>query len=275
MKTKTKNGIKQLYLFILLMIMGMNVPAQENGYLMNRIKPGDILYRDGDHQEHFVDYRQWDQDDPPGIALGVVCYSYYGTVPCGVEGAEPGWHGWVVETGEKDSCAWAPENTICYDSCVAKYPVEGVYTRYNPTSDPVTYGNSDTCGWQNTKRLLEFIYTGCGSELSDAVSPALMYIFAEKNGVTDFTEKPVMRGDSWYLLSFGQLRVLYGMLGCVNTAMAACGGLLFSEGSWHSSSEIGNNYKNANWTVAYHGAAFNTTNWQKSLKRKVRAVRSF
>ena len=273
MKTKTKNRIKQLYLFILLMMMGMDGNAQESGYLTNRIKPGDILYRDGGGQEHFVDYRQWNRDNPPGTALGVVFFSYYGTVPFGVEGVEPSWHGWVVETGAGVECAWAPVGSVCYDTCMARYPVEGITTPWNPIHEVAAFGIADTCGWQNTKRIVEFIYTGCGAVISESTMPPLYYIYAEKNGITDFSQKPPVRGDSWYLLSYGQLRILYSYLGCVNTALAACGGTLFSEGIWYSSTEVSTR-SNACWSFQDTGGS-TTAGWFKDRIRNIRAVRSF
>lgn len=272
MKTKTKNRFKQLYLFILLMIIGTDVSSQESGYLTNRIKPGDIMYLDGGGQERFVDYRQWDQDNPLGEVLGVVFYSYYGTVPNSVEGTDLGWHGWVVETGESDSCQWAPTGSLCYDSCVASYSVEGIMTPWNPVLEIVSFGVGDTCGWQNTKRMVEFIYSKSGV-ISDLSSPALHYIYSEKNGIVDFSQKPPVRGNSWYLPSYGQLRMLYGVLGCINTAMAACGGKMFSQGAWHSSTEVSTS-KNAVWIFQSNGYT-PTVGWLKHYERLVRAVRNF
>ena len=57
MKTNFKNKIKQLYLFVFLCVTVVSAHAQSEGYLTNRIKPGDILYQDGNGEEHFVDYR--------------------------------------------------------------------------------------------------------------------------------------------------------------------------------------------------------------------------
>lgn len=274
MKTKFKNKIKQMYLFVFLCITVVSAYAQTEGYLTNRVKPSDILYRDGGGQEHFMDYRQWDQDNPPGTPLGVVFYSYYGTMPYGVEGAEPGWHGWVVELGERDNCQWAPTSSVCYDTCVARYPVDGITTPFNPFHEVVALGIGDTCGWQNTKRLVEYIYNGCGEEISESTSPPLHYIYAEKNGVTDFSQKPVVRGDSWYLPSYGQLRMMYGFVGFVNAGMVACGGTLLLQGSWHSSTEV-STCSSANWSSVYDGSQCSTAGWFKKSTRKIRAVRSF
>lgn len=249
--------------------------AQESGYLTNRIKPGDILYLDGQGQEGFVDYREWDSDNPPGTALGVVFYSYYGTRPCDAEGQAKGWHGWVVALDESEPCAWAPENTLCYNHCVASHTVDGVDTPWNPHALFVSYANGDTCGWQNTKRFLDYVYTENNMALSEEVSPAFHYIFAEKNGVQDLSQKPVMQDDTWYLLSYGQLRVLYGYLGCVNKAMVACGGTMLSEGSWYSSTEVGPTCEQAVWCYHYDGYTSVADGWLKKHERQVRAVRSF
>ena len=274
MKTNFKNKIKQLYLFVFLCVTVVSAYAQSEGYLTNRIKPGDILYQDGNGEEHFVDYRQWDQANPLGTVLGVVFYSYYGTVPGGVEGGELGWHGWVVETGERDACQWAPIGSVCYDTCVARYPVEGIVTPFNPFHEVTSRGIGDTCGWQNTKRLVEFIYTGCGAQISEATSPALNYLYSEKNGIADLSQKPVVRGDYWYLPSYGQLRMMYGFMGFVNAAMAACGGTMFSQGTWHSSTEV-STCSSANWSNVYDGSQCTTSGWFKKTTRKIRAVRSF
>lgn len=275
MKTKIKNKIRQFYLFIFLFMNVFPSHAQLEGYLTNRIKPGDIFYRDEGGQEGFVDYRQWNQADPPGIALGVVFYSYYGTVPPETEGVEAGWHGWIVALDQRDSCAWAPEGSVCNINCVASYEVEGIYTPWNPMDEGVAYALGDTCGWQNTKRILEFIYTGAGETLSEAVSPALYYIFSEKNGVTDFSQKPLMQGDSWYLMGYGQLRVLFGYFGFVNAAMASCGGTLFSLDAWYTSTEVSLDHKKGVWSYDGTGWMPNRENWFKKNPLSVRAVRNF
>ena len=275
MKTKFKNKFKRMYLFVFLIIACFSVTAQESGYLVNRIKPGDICYRDTEGHEQFVDYRQWDQANPPGTALGVVFFSYYGTRPCGIEGVEKAWHGWIVSVDQNDTCIFAPVTSICYDTCVALYPVEGINTPYNPAELPSSLCVADTCGWQSTKRLLEFIYTGCGAVLSDETLPALRYIFSEKNGINDFSQKPPMTADSWYLMGYGQLRILYGYLGPVNAAMAACGGALFSVETWYTSTEVSYRYPKSVWSYGHDGTNCTTAGWFKDKGRVVRAVRSF
>lgn len=272
---KTRKQTKQWYVFILLFMAGLVAVAQENGYLSHRIKPGDILYLDGNGEECFLNYRQWDNDNPPGEAQGVVFYSYYGTSPFGLENEPSAWHGWVVSLDESGPLSWAPENSCCYDTCVALYPVEGINTPWNPYFDHLLYAIADTCGWQNTKRFLEYVYTGKGLSLSESISPAFMYLFAEKNGVVDFTQKPLMKGDSWYLMGYGQLRVLYGVMGCVNTALAACGGTLFTENEWYSSTEVGGDQPNVVWCLVYDGSTPKANGWLKKQEYRIRPVRSF
>ena len=276
MTTKRKKQLKQCNAVILLLIASVMAVAQERGYLTNRIKPGDIFYLDNQGNECFMDYRLWDRDNPPGEAQGVVFYSYYGTFPSGVEGGEEGWHGWIAALDEVDSLVWAPENSLCYDTVVALYPVEGISTPWNPYHEAVAFAIGDTCGWQNTQRFLEFVYTGSGTVLSDAVSSAFTYLFTEKNGIDDFSQKPIMTPTSWYLMGLGQLRVLYGYAGCVNSAMAACGGTLLSNNKkWLSSTEVGVTRHNGVWYLYYDGSTPSAPGWLKHYSGTVRAVRSF
>ena len=249
------------------------VYSQNEHYLATRIKPGDICYRDGG-VERFIGYRDWDSSNPPGVPIGVVFFSFYGPYPPGTNG-EVGWHGWLIDIGESDSCVWAPTNTICYNNCVASYAVEGIDTPYNPHYYVQNTALADTCGWQNTYRILEFIYTGQGEVLSDNTSPVLRYIFAVKNGVTNFSVKPTMQAKSWYLPSLCQLRMAYGEIGPVNMALAACGGALMTQDhTWHSSTE-NNEASDAVWGVNGKGVAPRANMEKKDLYRRVKAVRQF
>ena len=275
MTTKTKNKIKQWNAFVLFIVAGVMAVAQENGYLTNRIKPGDICYLDGGGAERFIDYRQWDSVNPPGELVGVVYYSYYGSEPYGIEGESAAWHGWIVAPDESEPVSWAPDSTICYDTCVALYPVEGVNTPYNPDNRQKDISVRDTCGWQNTYRLLEFIYTKHHTTLSGNTSPAFYYVFAEKNGVIDFSVKPTMSRTSWYVPAYGQLRFLYGNLGCINAAMAACGGQRFSTGCWYSSTEVGKSCLQAVWNLRHQGYSSVANGWLKQYNHTIRAVRNF
>lgn len=249
--------------------------AQDNGYLANRIKPGDLMYLDGQGNECFVDFHQWDQDAPLGTLIGVVFYSYYGVEPYAVTD-QPGWHGWVVEINESAKVAWAPQNTVCYTNCVANYQVEGIDTPYNPNRDQLDLAWADTSGWQNTYRFLEYLYTAQHKTLSASTSPAFYYLFSTKNGVTDFSVKPPMHRTSWFMPSYGQVRMLYSQVGCVNSALKACGGTLFETShSWYSSTEIGTVNKQAVWSVTGYGYSNTDPGWLKSQERNVRAVRIF
>lgn len=249
--------------------------AQDNGYLTHRIKPGDLMYLDGQGNECFVDYRQWDQNAPLGTLVGVVFYSYYGTEPYAL-GDQPGWHGWLAAIDESSPLAWAPQNTVCYNNCVALYEVEGVSTPYNPNRDNKDLANADTCGWQNTYRLLEFLYTGQQTTLSTATSPAFHYLFATKNGIADLSVKPTMHRTSWYMPSYGQIRMLYSQLGCVNAAMKACGGtMLNSSRVWYTSTELGSTNLQGVWSLTNYGNSGTGNALLKSTARYVRAVRNF
>ena len=273
---KTQKQTKQWYVFVLLIVASILAVAQEKGYLTHRIKPGDIFYLDTNGEECFIDYRQWDKDNPPGEAKGVVFYSYYGTLPYGVEGEPAAWHGWIASLHESDRLAWAPENTICYDTCVAMYPVEGINTPGNPTHMVKMYGQLDTCGWQNTYRILEFIYTKHHTTLSEQVSPAVHYVFSEENGVTDFSEKPVMTRSSWYFLSYGQLRYLYGQIGVLNAAMERCGGKRFLAGSHrYSSTEVGSWNISGAWVHFTYEIQHTFYGYLKKYGSNIRPVRNF
>lgn len=250
------------------------VYSQDEYYLSTRIKPGDICYRDGGGAERFVGYRDWDSSNPPGTPVGVVCFSFFGPYPPGTDGPT-GWHGWLVELGESDTCMWAPETSPCYNNSVATYTVAGISTPYNPNNYQKNQALADTCGWQNTYRILEFIYTGQGAVLTDDICPTLRYIFAAKNGVSDFTTKPSMQHLSWYLPSLGQLRMAYGEIGAVNQALAACGGTLMSRyDSWHSSSELKSPVNSA-WGVNGRGVVTTGNVAKKHRYKKVKAMRNF
>lgn len=275
MTTKKRNQLKQISICFLLLSMGQALLAQDNGYLANRIKPGDLMYLDGQGNECFVDYRQWDKTAPLGTLVGVVFYSYYGVGPYALTD-QPGWHGWLAAIDESDPLAWAPQNTTCYNNCVALYEVEGIDTPYNPNRDNKDLAIADTCGWQNTYRLLEYLYTGQHTTLSEDTSPAFHYLFATKNGVTDFSVKPTMHRSSWYMPSYGQVRMLYGQLGCVNSALEACGGkLCHYYSSWYSSTELGNSEKTAAWSVTGMGHTDTGSYWLKYNTHNIRAVRNF
>ena len=275
MTTSRQNLLKQISICFILLLWSVSSGAQTNGYLTNRVKTGDIVYLDGQGNECFVDYRQWDKNQPLGELVGVVCYAYYGVEPYAVDG-QPGWHGWIVATKESSPLAWAPENTPCYDNCVAQYGVDGVNTPWNPHKSCINYANLDTCGWQNTYRFLEYLYTGCHTTLSEAVSPAFYYLFATKNGVTDFSVKPVMDRTTWFMPSYGMLRMIYGQVGRINAALKACGGTLFYSGrSWYSSTEIGDSCKQAAWSLTGWGNSNTSSGWLKNKTRNVRAVRIF
>lgn len=270
---ETRKQKKQWYVLVLLMFAIVIAMAQESGYLSHRIKPGDICYVDANGEEHFIDYRQWDSVNPPGDAQGVVCYSYYGTLPYGAEDEPAAWHGWIVSLDYAMNLAWAPENTICYDSCVALYEVDGIDTPYNPTHMAKHYGQFDTCGWQNTYRVLEFIYTKHHTTLSDQVSPLFRHIFEEHNHVSDFSEKPVMTGSSWYLPSYGQVRYMYGQIGVLNAALKACGGTLFVAGDrWSTSTEVGTWNQRGVWV---HFSTDITQTFEGYLKKYGHHIRSF
>ena len=273
---KTKKQTKQWYVFLILLVAVVVASAQDRGYLDHRIKAGDIFYLDATGKECFIDYRQWDKDNPPGVAQGVVYYSYYGTVPYGAEGESPAWHGWIVSLNESDQICWAPENTICNDTCVAMYAVEGISTPFNPNHMPGEYAQRDTCGWQNTYRLLEFIYTKHHTTLSDQTSPPLFYVFSEYNGVSDFSEKPVMTRSSWYFPSFGQIRYLYGHWGFINAAIEACGGTrLYAANRWQSSTEVGSYNLKGIWGFFGYDDNVLSTGILKKYALNVRAVRNF
>ena len=273
--TLKRNQLKQLSVCFILSMLTHSLWAQDNGYLANRIKPGDLMYLNGQGEECFVDYREWDRNAPLGTVVGVVFYSYYGVGPYALTN-QPGWHGWLAAIDESDPLAWAPQNTACYNNCVAFYEVEGIVTPYNPNRDNKDLAIVDTCGWQNTYRMLEYLYTGQHTTLSPNTSPAFYYLFATKNEVSDFSVKPMMHRTSWYMPAYGQVRMLYGQLGCVNAALAACGGTLFSlSRSWYSSTEVGNDQKQAAWSVTSYGHTDTATGRLKSQARNVRAVRNF
>lgn len=275
MTTKKLKRIKQISICFILLLIGLTVRAQDDGYLANRIKPGDLMYLDGQGNECFVDYRQWDQNAPLGTPIGVVFYSYYGVEPYALTD-QPGWHGWVVAMDESDAVAWAPQNSPCYNNCVAYYEVEGINTPYNPNRNQKDLAYADTCGWQNTYRFLEFLYTGQQRTLSESTSPAFYYLFASKNGVTDFSVKPSMHRTSWFMPSYGQVRMLYSQLGSVNLALKVAGGTMLNPArSWYSSTEIGTEKIQAAWSVNSYGYSNTEPNWVKDQQRNVRAVRIF
>jgi len=265
---------KQFWMIALLMAISHGAFSQHEHYLATRIKPGDICYLDGGGQERFIGYRDWDNANPPGEVVGVVFFTYYGVRPPATEG-EKAWYGWMISLEESGECAWAPTTSICYNTCVAQYAVEGIYTQWNPNHVQKLNALADTCGWQNTYRILEYIYTGNGMVLSDDTSPVLRYVFAEKNGVTDFSVKPAMHKKSWYLPSLGQLRMVYDEIGAVNMALAACGGTLLTESaSWYSSTELDNS-SNSVWAISGNGVCPYSNYAKKQIARNVRAVRSF
>lgn len=269
-----KTLFKLFWLIVLLMARSPWAFSQNEHYLATRIKPGDICYLDEGGNERFISYRDWNRDNPPGELLGVVFFTYYGVRPPAMEG-EKVWFGWMISIEESEECPWAPENSICYNTCIANYPVDGLSTPWNPSHIQKYISLADTCGWQNTYRILEYIYTGKGAVLSDATSPVLRYIFAEKNGVTDFSVKPTMGKKSWYLPSLGQIRMAYSMIGPVNKALAACGGTLLNTSvSWHSSTELDNS-NNSVWAVNGRGICPYDNNAKKHIARNVRAVREF
>ena len=275
MTTKKLNLLKQISICFIIFMSGLTGLAQDDGYLAHRVKPGDLMYLDGQGNECFVDYRQWNQDAPLGTPIGVVFYSYYGVEPYVVDD-QPGWHGWVVAIDESAKLAWAPQNTVCYTNCVAFYEVDGVVTPYNPNRNQKDLAWADTCGWQNTYRFLEFLYNGQHRTLSASTSPVFHYIFSTMNGVADFTVKPSMHRTSWFLPSYGQVRMLYSQLGCVNSALKACGGTLFRlANSWYSSTEVGEENKQAAWSVTGYGFSNTNPGWLKNQERNVRAVRIF
>lgn len=272
MITKTKNLIRQISVNTLIFFTVTLSMAQGNGYLTNRVKMGDIFYVDGFGDEHFIDYRLWDQSNPPGTALGVVSYAYYGPLRYDPS-SPPAWHGWIVETGSSEPCAWAPVNTLCYNNTVADYEVEGINTPWNPSGNPNLNAILDTCGWQNTRRFLEFVYTGHSRTLSTAISPAFYYVFSQKNGVSDFSTIPPMDKDCWYLPSLGQIRALYGAAGYVNAALHACGGVMLMGQDWFSSTEIG--ITNLVWGIMDTGASTVDEYRSKDRSRYIRAFRNF
>jgi len=171
--------------------------------------------------------------------------------------------------------AWAPEGSVCRDNCVALYEVEGVETPFNPEYRRKEIAIRDTCGWQNTYRLLEFVYEGQQTTLSEETSPAFLYVFQQKNGVDDLSTKPSMTGSSWYVPAYGQLRYLYGSMGFVNAGLAACGGTRFTTGSWYSSTEVGTTCIEAAWNLHHYGYSSYLNGWYKQFKHRVRAVRNF
>ena len=275
MTTSKQNNLKQISICFIILLSSLSGWAQQEGYLAGRVKSGDLMYLDGQGRECFVDYRQWDKNQPLGTLVGVVFYAYYGVEPYALDG-QPGWHGWLAAIDESEPVAWAPQNTLCYNNCVAQYGVEGVQTPWNPQRDCINLANADTCGWQNTYRMLEFLYTGHHTTLSEETSPAFHYLFASKNGVTDFSVKPVMGRTSWFMPSYGMLRMIYGQLGCLNSALKACGGTLFEPGrSWYSSTEIGDSEKKAVWSLTSWGYSYTSNEWQKHYARYVRAIRIF
>jgi hypothetical protein len=275
MTTTKRKQLKQIGLCFILVLLCRTVWAQHEGYLANRIKPGDVMYIDGQGQERFVDYREWDKNHPLGEVIGVVFYSYYGVAPYALDD-QPGWHGWLMAPDESGLLAWAPQNTACYNRCVASYAVEGVETPYNPNPSNKHLAMADTCGWQNTYRLLAFLYEDQHTSLSTATSPAFHYLFATKNGVTDFSVKPTMERTSWFMPSYGMLRMMYGQLGCLNNALLACGGTLMDTSKcWYSSTEFGNSDPRVVWSLNGYGYSYTNTGWFKSDARTVRAVRIF
>ncbi len=259
----------------ILFCLGLPAMAQNKGYLTNRVKTGDLMYLDDQGNECFIDYREWDKNNPLGELVGVVFYAYYGVEPYAQDG-QPGWHGWLAAIDESGPVAWAPKNTVCYNQCVALYEVEEVSTPWNPNRDQIHLANADTCGWQNTYRLLEFLYNGQHTTLSESTSPAFYYLFATKNGVTDFSVKPEMHRTSWFMPTYGMLRMLYGQMGCLNSALKACGGTQFSHaGSWYSSTEVGSAYKQAVWSLSWFGNSDTSPLWTKDYTHSVRAIRIF
>ena len=275
MTTTKLNRIKQISICFICLLLGSTGRAQDEGYLTHRVKTGDLMYLDGQGNECFVDYRQWDPNQPLGELVGVVFYAYYGVEPYALDD-RPGWHGWLAAIDESGPLAWAPQNTVCYNNCVANYAVEGVVTPWNPKTNCVNQANFDTCGWQNTYRFLEYLYMGQHTTLSEETSPAFYYLFSTKNGVTDFSVKPTMSRTSWFMPSFGMLRMIYAQVGCLNAALKACGGTMFNSGrSWYSSTEVGNSNKQAVWTLNSWGYSYTSNEWQKHNTRYVRAIRIF
>ena len=275
----TRIFVKFLILFAFMLTVTVPVHGQSVCQsVSSRIKPGDILYVDGMGEERYIDYHDWDSSEPPGTALGVVFYAYYGRTPYEVSNdieTEPEWHGWIVSV-EEDSCIWCPTTSPCYNTCVANYEVGGINTPNNPYH-PFNIPH-DTSGWQSTYRILDFIYEGQNKILSNSVMPPLYWIFSMKNGVTDFSTMPAMGWDSWYMPSDAQYSILYGYLGCVNAAMTACGGIRFRNFQrWLTCTERGGTYPRKIQVMFYTGKFLDVDNQQTDKKYggALRAVRNF
>lgn len=274
MATKKRNQLKQIVICSISLLFIQLTQAQDMGYFTNRVKIGDICYQDSGGVEHFIDYRDWDLENPPGTVLGVVFYTYYG--PLTYDPSSPkAWHGWIVEVDQSEPMIWAPTTSVCYSNCVALYEMEGINTPWNPHDNQKLYACLDTCGWQNTYRFLDFVYTLHGRVLSDAISPVFYHVFSQKNGVTDFSVKPTMDHRTWYLPAFGQLRAMYSAVGYLNAALNACGGTLFYQEDWYSSTELGSTVPTGAWALTYAGVSSSSAGWFKNKTRCVRAVRNF
>lgn len=267
-----ENSIIKL-VFIILLIRGVYLPCYSQEGSRTRVKIGDIMYLDGSGNEHFCDFRQWDTLHPLGDLLGIVFYTRF------VYDADSNkiWHGWVMYPHEGVNLMWAPQNSICYSNHIASYATSGVSTPHNPAPNYQNKATKDTCGWQNTYRLLDFIYTGQGQTLTNEVSPAFYYIFHDLNGIQDFSTKPIMTASSWYMPSFGQLFQIFGCSGYLNASIAACGGdFLVNEGCWCGSTEGAPRFPSRLWVCTYMEACVVAPPYGiKNYSFKIRPVRSF
>lgn len=275
MNTKTEKLFKHINIGVSLLLICITAQAQVGDYFVNRVKVGDIYYVDAGDNDRFIDYRSWDQGNPPGVPKGIVVYAHYGPKPADPT-SEPAWHGWIVAIQGSEPMAWAPTGSICYNNCVAAYAVPGISTYFNPNANTNLGSMGDTCGWQNTYRVLEFIYTGQGTTLSSEISPVFHHLLSDCNGVTDFSSKPTMSYTSWYLPSYGQLKVMVGSIGAINAALNACGQTEFTitETFW-TSSEYGPGNVGVAWAISSSGVGSTSPNWLKNKLRSVRPFRNF
>lgn len=274
MKSKqlSKENLIKIVLAILL-IRGVLSPCSAQEGSRTRVKLGDIVYLDGSGKECFVDYRQWDTLNPLGDLVGVVFYSHF------VYDADSNkvWHGWIIHPDEGVDLQWAPQGSICYTNHMASYEMNDVFTPNNPAPKFQNKATKDTCGWLNTYRILDFIYTGKNQTLTEEVSPAFYYLFHDINGISDLSTKPEMTPSTWYMPSFGQLFHIFGCSGYLNVSLSACGGSLFyNNGYWCGSTEASPSFPNRLWICSYNELCISAPPYgTKSYTFHIRPIRSF
>ena len=148
--------------------------------------------------------------------------------------------GWVVALNDaSEGCMWGEEVDVPL--------LETQYLMYNNNQQML----NDTAGYANTQILRDFQNNS-----------------SYASGVVDFVH-------GWYLPSTAQLRMIYGQLAFISSALVNAGGTDLASGSYWSSSE---NSSNNAWGVDFtmnvaHSGHFVSTS--KTSMWRVRAIRSF